>query len=234
MALGAYTTAILVADHGMRDIWTIPLAGLSPRPRARRSACLRCASRARTSLATFGIAVNPDRDQEVRRADRPGRRHQPLRGRGITGLPEFLVTLPGQGALVQRLALLPDVDDRTRAAGRRLGSITAASDARCARSATTSRARPPTSGWRRTRRSRSRSRRSTPVSPARCSRSRRSRCSRARSRSSARSRLVGLAVGGLGSLVPLAAGAAFLVFLPQWAQDISSAGRPGRDLRRRC
>ena len=35
--------------------------------------------------------------------------------------------------------------------------------------------------------------------------------------------LVGLAVGGLGSLAPLVAGAAFLVFLPQWAQKLSSA-----------
>jgi branched-chain amino acid transport system permease protein len=28
MAVGAYTTAILVADHGMTDVWTIPIAGL--------------------------------------------------------------------------------------------------------------------------------------------------------------------------------------------------------------
>jgi branched-chain amino acid transport system permease protein len=28
MAIGAYTTAILTADHGFRDLWTIPLAGL--------------------------------------------------------------------------------------------------------------------------------------------------------------------------------------------------------------
>jgi branched-chain amino acid transport system permease protein len=28
MAIGAYTTAILVADHGFRDLWTIPIAGL--------------------------------------------------------------------------------------------------------------------------------------------------------------------------------------------------------------
>jgi branched-chain amino acid transport system permease protein len=28
MALGGYTTAILVVDHGVRDLWTIPLAGL--------------------------------------------------------------------------------------------------------------------------------------------------------------------------------------------------------------
>jgi branched-chain amino acid transport system permease protein len=27
MAVGAYTTAILTADHGLRDLWTIPLAG---------------------------------------------------------------------------------------------------------------------------------------------------------------------------------------------------------------
>jgi branched-chain amino acid transport system permease protein len=35
--------------------------------------------------------------------------------------------------------------------------------------------------------------------------------------------LLGLAIGGLGSLAPLLAGAAFLVFLPQWAQDLSKA-----------
>jgi branched-chain amino acid transport system permease protein len=35
--------------------------------------------------------------------------------------------------------------------------------------------------------------------------------------------LVGLAVGGLGSLVPLVTGAAFLVYLPQWAQDLSKS-----------
>jgi branched-chain amino acid transport system permease protein len=28
MAIGGYTSAILMADHGMKDIWTIPLAGL--------------------------------------------------------------------------------------------------------------------------------------------------------------------------------------------------------------
>ena len=40
--------------------------------------------------------------------------------------------------------------------------------------------------------------------------------------------LIGLAIGGMGSLAPLVAGAAFLVFLPTWAQDISKApGVPG-------
>ena len=28
MAIGGYTTAILVVDHGVRDLWTIPIAAL--------------------------------------------------------------------------------------------------------------------------------------------------------------------------------------------------------------
>src|SRR4051812_50208882 len=28
MAIGGYTTAILVSEHGIRDLWTIPLAAL--------------------------------------------------------------------------------------------------------------------------------------------------------------------------------------------------------------
>ena len=65
--------------------------------------------------------------------------------------------------------------------------------------------------------------------PAHCWRSRPSRSSRARSPPSARSFLiVGLAVGGLGSLLPLVAGAAFLVYVPQLAERISNApGAPG-------
>jgi branched-chain amino acid transport system permease protein len=40
--------------------------------------------------------------------------------------------------------------------------------------------------------------------------------------------LIGLAVGGLGSVVPLIAGAAFLVYTPQLAERISNApGAPG-------
>ena len=58
MAVGAYTTAILVADHGIRDVWTIPIAGavtggvglLAGVPALR----IRGLSLA---LATFGIAV---------------------------------------------------------------------------------------------------------------------------------------------------------------------------------
>ena len=28
MAIGGYTTAILVSEHGIRDLWTIPIAAL--------------------------------------------------------------------------------------------------------------------------------------------------------------------------------------------------------------
>jgi branched-chain amino acid transport system permease protein len=35
--------------------------------------------------------------------------------------------------------------------------------------------------------------------------------------------LIGLAIGGLGSLAPLLAGAVVIVFLPQWAQEISTS-----------
>ncbi len=58
MAVGGYTTAILVADHGVRDLWTIPIAGAVagvaglalgiPALRLRGSYF---------ALATFGIAV---------------------------------------------------------------------------------------------------------------------------------------------------------------------------------
>jgi branched-chain amino acid transport system permease protein len=58
MAVGAYTTAILVADHGVRDVWTIPIAaavtgivGLLAGLPALRIRGLALA------LATFGIAV---------------------------------------------------------------------------------------------------------------------------------------------------------------------------------
>ena len=59
MAIGGYTTAILMTDHGVKDIWTIPLAV------ARRAACagllfglpaLRL-SGPHLALATFAIAV---------------------------------------------------------------------------------------------------------------------------------------------------------------------------------
>ena len=58
MAIGGYTTAILISDHGMRDIWTIPVAGvvagvaglLVGLPALRLSGMY-------LALVTFGIAV---------------------------------------------------------------------------------------------------------------------------------------------------------------------------------
>jgi branched-chain amino acid transport system permease protein len=58
MAVGGYTTAILVTDHGVRDLWTIPLAGLVAGlagflvgvPALRLSGLY-------LALATFGLAV---------------------------------------------------------------------------------------------------------------------------------------------------------------------------------
>jgi branched-chain amino acid transport system permease protein len=58
MAVGGYTTAILVTDHGVRDLWTIPVAGLVAGlagflvgvPALRLSGLY-------LALATFGLAV---------------------------------------------------------------------------------------------------------------------------------------------------------------------------------
>jgi branched-chain amino acid transport system permease protein len=58
MAIGGYTTAVLIADHGMRDVWTIPIAGavaglaglLVGLPALRISGMY-------LALVTFGIAV---------------------------------------------------------------------------------------------------------------------------------------------------------------------------------
>lgn len=59
MAIGAYTTAILTVHHGVRDLWTIPIAGLVAGaagflfgiPALRLSGLY-------LALATFGIAVS--------------------------------------------------------------------------------------------------------------------------------------------------------------------------------
>jgi branched-chain amino acid transport system permease protein len=58
MAVGAYTTAILVVNHGIRDVWTIPIAAavaggiglLAGVPALRLSGLY-------LALATFGIAI---------------------------------------------------------------------------------------------------------------------------------------------------------------------------------
>jgi branched-chain amino acid transport system permease protein len=59
MAIGAYTTAILVADHGVKDLYTIPLAGLIAFAAgfAFGVPALRL-SGPYLALATFGIAVS--------------------------------------------------------------------------------------------------------------------------------------------------------------------------------
>ena len=58
MAVGAYTTAILVANHGVRDLWTIPRPPVSPAPSDCSPVCRRCGCRGLyLALATFGIAV---------------------------------------------------------------------------------------------------------------------------------------------------------------------------------
>lgn len=59
MAVGGYTTAILMHDHGVRDLWTIPLAGLV----AGAAGLLLGLPALRLSglylaIATFGIAVS--------------------------------------------------------------------------------------------------------------------------------------------------------------------------------
>jgi branched-chain amino acid transport system permease protein len=45
MAVGAYTTAILTAEHGFRDLWTIPLAGLVAMAAGFVLGCRRCGCR---------------------------------------------------------------------------------------------------------------------------------------------------------------------------------------------
>ena len=82
MAVGGYTTAILMSKHGVRDLWTIPIAAV------RRGRDRRCSSGIPAlrlsgfylALATFGIAVvAADDPQEVRRPDRRLDRHHAVR-----------------------------------------------------------------------------------------------------------------------------------------------------------
>ncbi len=97
MALGAYTTAILVADHGMRDIWTIPLAGLlaAVAGAAFGLPALRL-SGPYLALATFGVAVaTPIVIKKFDGLTGGSGGINLFEAEGSTGLPEFLVTLPG-------------------------------------------------------------------------------------------------------------------------------------------
>ena len=108
MAVGGYTTAILMADHGVKDVWTIPIAALVTGvvgflfglPALRLSGLY-------LALATFAIAVST-----------PAviKRFEDFTGGGsginLFGVPELTasltpVTILGKELLVQRLALLP-------------------------------------------------------------------------------------------------------------------------------
>ena len=121
MAIGGYTTAILMTDHGVKDVWTIPLAGLVAGivgflfgiPALRLSGLY-------LALATFAVAVSM-----------PAviKRFEGFTGGGgginLFGVPELTASLdaghrPRSGAHLQRLDLLPVLDDRARRLRRRL------------------------------------------------------------------------------------------------------------------
>jgi branched-chain amino acid transport system permease protein len=228
MAIGAYTTAILVADHGMKDLWTIPIAGLVAAgagfafglPALRLSGPY-------LALATFGIAVaTPIVIKKFDGFTGGSGGINLFEAEGITGLPEFIVTLPGghqlsfndwlyyltwtialvlfvvawgihHSRLGRSLRAIRDNELAAAASGVWLASHKTLAFTLSAFYAGVAGALLAISAF--------------SVQPGAFPVER------------SIALLVGLAVGGLGSLAPLVAGAAFLVFLPQWAQDISKA-----------
>ena len=143
MAIGGYTTAILMSDHGVKDVWTIPLAALVAGvvgflfgiPALRLSGLY-------LALATFAIAVST-----------PAviKRFEGFTGGGsginLFGTPELTasltpVTILGQELDVQRLALLPRRGrSRSSATSSRGCCCAAAPGSRSARCATARRRR---------------------------------------------------------------------------------------------
>ena len=228
MAIGAYTTAILVADHGMKDLWTIPIAGLVAAAAgfAFGLPALRL-SGPYLALATFGIAVaTPIVIKKFDGFTGGSGGINLFEAEGITGLPEFIVTLPGghqlsfndwlyyltwtialvlfvvawgihHSRLGRSLRAIRDNELAAAASGVRLASHKTLAFTLSAFYAGVAGALLAISAF--------------SVQPGAFPVER------------SIALLVGLAVGGLGSLAPLVAGAAFLVFLPQWAQDISKA-----------
>jgi branched-chain amino acid transport system permease protein len=228
MAIGAYTTAILVADHGMKDLWTIPIAGLVAAAAgfAFGLPALRL-SGPYLALATFGIAVATQIVIKKFDGFTGGSGGINLfEAEGITGLPEFIVTLPGghqlsfndwlyyltwtialvlfvvawgihHSRLGRSLRAIRDNELAAAASGVWLASHKTLAFTLSAFYAGVAGALLAISAF--------------SVQPGAFPVER------------SIALLVGLAVGGLGSLAPLVAGAAFLVFLPQWAQDISKA-----------
>jgi branched-chain amino acid transport system permease protein len=228
MAIGAYTTAILVADHGMKDLWTIPIAGLVAAAAgfAFGLPALRL-SGPYLALATFGIAVaTPIVIKKFDGFTGGSGGINLFEAEGITGLPEFIVTLPGghqlsfndwlyyltwtialvlfvvawgihHSRLGRSLRAIRDNELAAAASGVWLASHKTLAFTLSAFYAGVAGALLAISAF--------------SVQPGAFPVER------------SIALLVGLAVGGLGSLAPLVAGAAFLVFLPQWAQDISKA-----------
>jgi branched-chain amino acid transport system permease protein len=228
MAIGAYTTAILVADHGMKDLWTIPIAGLVAAAAgfAFGLPALRL-SGPYLALATFGIAVaTPIVIKKFDGFTGGSGGINLFEAEGITGLPEFIVTLPGghqlsfndwlyymtwtialvlfvvawgihHSRLGRSLRAIRDNELAAAASGVWLASHKTLAFTLSAFYAGIAGALLAISAF--------------SVQPGAFPVER------------SIALLVGLAVGGLGSLAPLVAGAAFLVFLPQWAQDISKA-----------
>jgi branched-chain amino acid transport system permease protein len=228
MAIGAYTTAILVADHGMKDLWTIPIAGLVAAAAgfAFGLPALRL-SGPYLALATFGIAVaTPIVIKKFDGFTGGSGGINLFEAEGITGLPEFIVTLPGghqlsfndwlyyltwtialvlfvvawgihHSRLGRSLRAIRDNELAAAASGVWLASHKTLAFTLSAFYAGVAGALLAISAF--------------SVQPGAFPIER------------SIALLVGLAVGGLGSLAPLVAGGAFLVFLPQWAQDISKA-----------
>ena len=229
MAVGGYTTAILMVDHGVKDVWTIPIAGLVAGvsgflfgiPALRLSGLY-------LALATFAIAVST-----------PAviKRFEDFTGGGsglnLFGIPELTASItpvgrPRPRARLQRLALLPLLD------GRAVGYVIAWLFLRAAR------ARPARGA---------RQRDGRPVVGRQPGALQDARLRRSAAYAGVAGSLfaiattfvnpdtfpvalsilllVGVVVGGLGSLVGLIAGAVFIQFLPIWSQEVSrSPGAP--------
>ena len=160
MGIGAYTTTILVVDHGWRDLWTIPLAGVvaggvRPVVRAAGDPLRRAVSRARDLRDP---ALVHRAAQALPALHRRQRRQEPASAALRVRSPHEPV-----GVVLRRRA----GRSRSSCSRSRSGSCADASDARCARSATARSPRRRTaSRRRRSRQPRSASRPSSAASPA--------------------------------------------------------------------
>ena len=216
MLIGGYTTAILMSDEDppleilghaftgdMRDIWTIPIAGLvagprrlplrlprppphGPLPRARDVRDRRRGARGREEVRALHRRRHRDQPLRPRHPDAGQVDHRSGHLRGDQGRDR---RARDRDTDVQRVALLPLLDARARHVRASPGScFAAASAARFGPSGTASSPQPrPASTSRATRRSHSGSAPSTRASRARCLRSRPPSSTRTPSRSRFRS-----------------------------------------------